>query len=148
LADALATQAARLIVSALHQLPSLTPTAQDESRATHAPLLVKEDGFVRWQESAQAVLDRHRGVAAWPQTTAFVGGVRLKLAGLSVVADQSEETGQVIRADGDALIVACGAGAVRIQTLQPEARKPQAAAQWWQAQGQPPRFDLWEPQQP
>lgn len=148
LSGALAAQAARLIVSALHQLPDLTPTPQDESEATHAPLLVKEDGFVRWQESAQAVLNRYRGVAAWPQTTAFVAGVRLKLAGLSVMADQTGEAGQIIRADGDALIVACGTGAVRIQTFQPEARKPQAAAQWWQAQGQPPRFDLWEPQQP
>ncbi|WP_240740873.1 methionyl-tRNA formyltransferase [Deinococcus sp. Arct2-2] len=156
LADALATQAARLIVSALHDLPTLIPTAQDDSQATHAPLLVKEDGFVRWQESAQAVVNRHRGVAAWPQTTAFVGGSRLKLAGLSVVAESGgevdqTEAGQILRADGDALIVACGVGAVRIQTVQPEARKPQAAAQWWQAQaapGQPSHFDLWEPTQP
>lgn len=146
LADALATQAARLIVSALHGLSDLIPVPQDDSQATHAPLLVKEDGFVRWQESAQAVVNRFRGVAAWPQTTAFVGGSRLKLAGLAVVeGENGGEAGQILRADGDALIVACGVGAVRIQTVQPEARKPQAATQWWQAHA---RFDVWEPAQP
>ncbi|MFB9990760.1 methionyl-tRNA formyltransferase [Deinococcus oregonensis] len=153
LADALATQAARLIVSALHGLADLVPTAQDETQATHAPLLVKEDGFVRWPESAQAVVNRFRGVAAWPQTTAFVGGSRLKLAGLSVAeagesgGQSGGEAGQILRAEDDALIVACGVGAVRVQSVQPEARKPQPAAQWWQAQGQP-RFDLWEPAHP
>jgi methionyl-tRNA formyltransferase len=152
LSGALAEQAARLIVTALHQLADLVPTMQDEAQATHAPLLVKEDGFVRWQDSAVAVVNRFRGVAAWPQTTAFVGGSRLKLAGLCVADPEATQgggaPGQVVRADGDALIVACAVGAVRIQTVQPEARKPQPAAQWWQTQGQPPQFDLWEPQQP
>ncbi|GAA5535191.1 methionyl-tRNA formyltransferase [Deinococcus aluminii] len=144
LAEALSAQAARLIVEALSRLPGLTPVPQDESKATHAPLLVKEDGFVRWQDSAQAVVNLSRGVAAWPQTTAFLNGARLKLSGLSATEGQGQP-GEVLRADGEGLTVACGEGAVRVRTVQPEARKAQAAQVWAQGAGAGPgtRFDLW-----
>ncbi|MEW6420606.1 MAG: methionyl-tRNA formyltransferase [Deinococcota bacterium] len=146
LADALGVQAARLIVEVLSSLPDLKPWPQDETRATSAPMLVKEDGFVRWQDSAPAVVNRYRGVAAWPQTTAFLKGARLKLGGLSVTNGQGQP-GEVLHVDGAGLTVACGEGAVRVQTVQPEARKAQAAAVWAQGAGVGPgtRFDLWEP---
>lgn len=146
LSDALSTQAAGLIVQALEQLDTLTPQPQDGAQATHAPMLVKEDGFVRWADPARAVVDRYRGVAAWPQTTAFLGGARLKLSGLSVV-DGSGEPGNVLRADDSGLTVTCGDGAVLIRTAQPETRRAQPAGAWAQAAGVGPgsRFDLWEP---
>lgn len=149
LSDALSAQAAALIVRALRDLDALQPRPQDEAQATHAPMLVKEDGFVRWQDSAQAVVDRYRGVAAWPQTTAFFGGRRLKLSGLSVTAGQGQP-GQILGSGPEGLTVACGSGAVLIPTVQPEAKKPQPAPVW--AQGQAvrvgARFDLWEPAAP
>lgn len=143
LSEALSSQAAALIVKALHHLDALTPQPQDENAATHAPMLVKEDGFVRWQDSAQAVVNRSRGVAAWPQTTAFLEGKRLKLSGLSVT-EGAGQAGQILRLDEGGLVVACGAGAVKIATLQPEAKKPQPAQVW--AQGSEAqrgeRFDI------
>lgn len=149
LSEALSVQAAGLIVKALRDLDALRPQPQDEAQATHAPMLVKEDGFVRWQDPAQAVVDRYRGVAAWPQTTAFFGGKRLKLSGLSVAAGQGE-SGEILSVQAEGLTVACGSGAVLIRTVQPEAKKPQPAQVW--AQGQDvkvgTRFDLWEPAAP
>ena len=149
LSDALSAQAAGLIVRALRDLDALQPRPQDEAQATHAAMLVKEDGFVRWADPAQAVVDRYRGVAAWPQTTAFFGGRRLKLAGLSVVAGQGQP-GQILGSGPEGLTVACGSGAVLIGSVQPEAKKPQPAQVW--AQGQDvevgARFDLWEPAAP
>jgi methionyl-tRNA formyltransferase len=146
LADALAVQAARLIVEALTRLPDLLHTPQDDAQATHAPMLVKEDGFVRWHEAARAVVNRYRGVAAWPQTTAFLGGARLKLGGLSF-ADGAGQPGEVLWVDSDGLTVTCGVGAVRVQTVQPEARKVQPAQVWAHGAGVTAgtRFDLWEP---
>ncbi|MBZ9714812.1 methionyl-tRNA formyltransferase [Deinococcus multiflagellatus] len=149
LADALSTQAARLIVQALGQLGNLSPTPQDHAQATHAPMLVKEDGFVRWTDGAQAVVDRFRGVAAWPQTTAFLGGARLKLGGLRVAAGQGQP-GEVLAVTNEGLTVACGEGAVTVATVQPEARKAQPAALWAQTAGAGPgtRLDLWQPPAP
>ncbi len=146
LADALSTQASRLIVQALSDLDGLSPTPQDEALATHAPMLVKEDGFVRWTDTAAQIVNRSRGVAAWPQTTAFLGGARLKLGGLSVTA-RSGQPGEVLGVSEDGLTVAAQEGAVLIRTVQPEARKAQAAHTWAQGAGIKPgtRLDLWEP---
>ena len=148
LSDALAGQAARLIVTALERLGrgELTPTPQDDSAATHAPMLVKEDGFVRWTDSALAVVNRYRGVAAWPQTTAFLNGARLKLGGLSV-GEGAGAPGEVVGMDAEGLLVACASGVVRVQTVQPETRRPQPASTWAASAGARvrTRFDLWTP---
>ncbi len=146
LADALSAQAARLIVQALSTLDTLTPTPQDESQATHAPMLVKEDGFVRWQDPAQQVVNRYRGVAAWPQTTAFLNGARVKLGGLKLAEGQGQP-GELLRIEEGGVVVACGSGAVSIAQVQPETKKAQPAQQWASAAGlgQGTRFDLWSP---
>lgn len=150
LSDALAGQAARLIVTALERLSrgELSPTPQDDAAATHAPMLVKEDGFVRWTDPAQAVVNRFRGVAAWPQTTAFLGGARLKLGGLSVT-DGTGQPGEVLAVDAAGLLVACAGGTIRVQTVQPETRRPQPAQVWAATAGVEvgTRFDVWSPQQ-
>lgn len=149
LADALSAQAARLIVQALSDLDGLQPTPQDETLATHAPMLVKEDGFVRWTDTAAQIVNRHRGVAAWPQTTAFLGGARLKLGGLSVTAG-SGQPGEVLAVTEGGLTVAAQTDAVLIRTVQPEARKAQPAHTWAQGAGvtRGTRLDLWEPTAP
>lgn len=146
LSDALSRQAARLIVRALHSLDDLTPRPQDESHATHAGMLDKAHGFVRWADTAAQVVNRYRGVAGWPQTTAFLNGARLKLNGLSLTEGHGQP-GEVLRVDDTGLTVACGVGAVHIRTVQPEAKKPQPAQVWAPAAGVHPgtRFDLWEP---
>ncbi len=145
LSGALAGQAARLIVAALKRLGrDLTPTPQDGAAATHAPMLVKEDGFVRWTDSAQAVVNRYRGVAAWPQTTAFLNGARLKLGGLSV-EEGAGQPGEILGVDASGVLIACGSGAVRVWTVQPEARRAQPAQIWATSAGVGAGmcFDLW-----
>lgn len=144
LAEALSTQAAGLIVQALSHLDELKPQAQDGGQASHAPMLQKEDGFVRWPDTAQEVVNRYRGVAAWPQTTAFLRGSRLKLSGLSVTEGEGEP-GELLRVGESGLTVACGTGAVLVKTVQPETKKPQPAQVWAQAVGvgRGARFDLW-----
>ncbi|NTY00960.1 methionyl-tRNA formyltransferase [Deinococcus sp. JMULE3] len=146
LADALSAQASRLIVQALSNLDGLSPTPQDEAQATHAPMLVKADGFVRWGDTAAQIVNRSRGVAAWPQTTAFLGGARLKLGGLSVTTG-SGQPGEVLGVSEGGLTVAAQEGAVLIRTVQPEARKAQPAHTWAHAAGIKPgtRLDIWEP---
>ncbi|MFC4452219.1 methionyl-tRNA formyltransferase [Deinococcus sonorensis] len=134
LADALQQQAARLIVAALAQLDTLTPTPQDEQQATLAPLLEKRDGEVRWHESAQAVYNRYRGVYSWPQSSGRIGGQRLTLRQMQLAAGQGAP-GEVLAADAQGVLVACGEGAVRLLTVQPDSRRPMPAADWWRGSG-------------
>ncbi|AFZ67867.1 methionyl-tRNA formyltransferase [Deinococcus peraridilitoris] len=133
LSHALAQQASGLIVRALREIETLTPQAQNDAEATHAPLLSKEDGVVRWQESAAAVYNRFRGVYAWPGTTASWGSVRVKLNALRPTDGQGEG-GEVI-GTREGLIVACGEGAVEVLALQSESKKSLPALEWWRGVG-------------
>lgn len=143
LSEALSAQAARLIVDALGHLDGLVPTPQIEAQASHAPLLSKEDGYVRWTDPAQAVYDRYRGVYAWPQTTAFLNGARLKLNALRP-AEGLGLPGEVLGTSASGLLVACGEGAIELLSVQPEGKKPTPALDWWRGAGLDigVRFDL------
>lgn len=132
LSQALAVQASRLIVQALRNLDRLTPTPQDDAGATFAPLLTKEDGFVRWEDGARAVYNRYRGVYAWPGTSAVWRGGRVKLNALRP-AEGSGTPGEVL-ALREGLVVACGKGAVELLTLQSESKRALSAAEWWRGQ--------------
>lgn len=134
LSAALSEQAARLIVEALSQLDGLTPMPQDEAQATHAPLLDKEDGRVRWTESARAVFDRYRGVYSWPGSFTTWRGRLLKITGMRL-GEGLGEPGEIVSLSPGGLTVACGEGAVELITVQPEGKRPMPAADWWRGAG-------------
>jgi len=68
LSDRLAEAGAPLMTETLHGLAAgtLAGHAQDHSRATHAPLLKKEDGRIDWTRTAEEIFNRMRGFAPWP----------------------------------------------------------------------------------
>ncbi|WP_407539719.1 methionyl-tRNA formyltransferase [Deinococcus radiomollis] len=148
LAAGLQRQAARLIVQALGNLDALVAQPQDDSLATHAPMLSKADGEVCWQDTAAAVYDRYRGVFAWPQSTASFAGKRLKLSLVRPAAGALfGQPGEVLAVDRESVTVACGEGALELLTVQPETRKPVPAPDWWRGAGASlgTRFDLTAP---
>ncbi|WP_293909274.1 methionyl-tRNA formyltransferase [Deinococcus sp.] len=134
LSAALQPQAARLIVQVLNTLDDLHPVPQADAGATHAPMLGKSDGDVRWTDSAAQIYERYRGVYAWPQTSAFVNGRRLKVPELRP-AEGHGAPGEVLNIGQDGLLVACGEGAVLLGTVQPEGKKPMPAADWQRGGG-------------
>ncbi len=148
LAAALQLQAARLIVQALGSLDALTPRPQDTQAATHAPMLSKQDGEVRWQDGAQAIYDRYRGVFAWPQTTASFAGKRVKLNTIRpLLGEVIGQPGQILEVTPRSVVVACGQGATELLMVQPESRKPMPAPDWWNGAAATvgARFDLTVP---
>src|SRR5215472_7069495 len=68
LAPRLAEMGADLLVETLHGLEAGTihPRKQDESQATLAPILKKEDGEIDFRRSAHEILNRLRGFQPWP----------------------------------------------------------------------------------
>jgi methionyl-tRNA formyltransferase len=55
---------------------TLHPTAQDDSRASTAPLLKKEDGRINWNLPAQTTFNRMRAFTPWPGAyTSFRGAI-------------------------------------------------------------------------
>jgi methionyl-tRNA formyltransferase len=124
--DRLAEEGAKLLVETLHLLKkgTLKPRAQDDSQATHAPMLVKEDGEIDWKEEAKKICCRIRGLDPWPGGFTLWRGKRLKLFGCYPLSISTQaRPGTVIAANEGGLQVACGKGVVLIKTLQLEGRR-------------------------
>ena len=124
--DRLAEEGAKLLVETLHLLKKgkLKPRAQDDSQATYAPMLVKEDGEIDWNEEANKICCRIRGLDPWPGGFTLWQGKRLKLFGCQPLSISTQaKPGTVIAADEGGLQVASGKGVALIKTLQLEGRR-------------------------
>jgi len=111
---------------------SLKPTPQDNSKATFAPILKKEHGFIDWHMVAVEIHNRVRAFNPWPGTVAKFRGVTCKIVktaiGGSAEAQAPQpaaplQSGFIVVARGS-LAVVCGDGALlEIVLIQPENRK-------------------------
>ena len=119
-----------VLKKALAQLRAnkLTPIKQDDSLATHAPLLKKEDGLVDWSRSAEQISCLIRGLDPWPTTYTTLSGKRFRLFTPQVVdltdyQDKGDAPGTVCRADHNGLVAKTGKGSLLIREVQPEGSK-------------------------
>jgi len=111
--DALAALGARLIVRALAE--PAHPVPQTDDGACYAPRLTREDGRIDWSRDAGAIDRQVRALTPWPGAFSTLGDVTVKIAAATPVAGASGVPGTVL---DDALLVACGTGALRIDRLQ------------------------------
>lgn len=111
--DRLAGIGAEAVVDALSRLDTLTPEPQPEAGVTYAAKIDKAEARVDWSRPATEVDRLIRGLAPFPGAWTEIGGERVKLL-LSERADGTGAPGTVL----DGLTIACGAGAVRILTVQ------------------------------
>ncbi|WP_117237690.1 methionyl-tRNA formyltransferase [Thermus sediminis] len=133
LSERLRDKGVELLLQVLEDLPHLTPTPQ-EGEASYAPLLTKEEGRVRFAESAEAIYNRHRGVQPWPGSHFFHGGKRVKV--LKMRPEPGEgEPGVVQAVDREGVLVGTGEGIIRLLEVQPEGRRPMPAADWARGYG-------------
>lgn len=121
--------AALLEALALLEAGSLPSTPQDDSLATLAPLLQKDDGRIRWEDPANAIANRFRGVFGWPGSWTHHQGRLLKVHALAPVAAEGE-AGRVLSVDSDGVTVAAGQGAVLLSEVQPEGKARMMAVAW------------------
>lgn len=114
--DSLAQAGAALIGPTLRGLASdrLTPEPQDERLVTYAAKLTREDGIIDWRQSAKRIHAQVRALVPWPGCQFAVGGERIKLLAVEP-AEGTGAPGELLSADG---IVACGAGSVRLTSVQ------------------------------
>jgi methionyl-tRNA formyltransferase len=140
----LAELGAGLLVVTLDGLASgiVTPRAQDESLATFAPKLTKEDGRIDWSLPARRVVDLVRGVNPWPGAYTHLDGRPLKVwkAAAAGAAAAGAAPGTILAASfADGLRVACGeGGAVALLNVQLEGKKPLPAAEFLRGHGVAP----------
>lgn len=129
----LSTLGAALLVDTLDRLAvgPVEEVPQDESQATYAHRLTKDDGIVDWARAASAIHNQIRGLHPWPHAFSYVGGQRLILLRSTWSAeDVNAEPGTIVVAQGDELRVATSAGTLLITELQAEGRRASRAREF------------------
>jgi len=128
LAARMAQEGAELVVETLEKVArgEISPRPQDDSLASLAPMLKKEDGRIDWQLAAHAVYNRIRGLAPWPGAyTAFRGRmchVWGRPAGPP--AGAGDAAPGALEVAGGELFVRCGEGTwLRVDAVQLEGRR-------------------------
>lgn len=132
--QSLALLGADLLVDTLPGLAAGTVVElpQDESQATYAPRLTKDEGLIDWNAAATTIHNRIRGLRPWPMAFGFLEGVRLVFhrARLSGREPTGAVAGAIIGTDA-AMTVSTGDGrAIEILQLQPEGRRVMTAREF------------------
>lgn len=106
---------------------TLTPEKQDDSVSSYAPMLKKADGLIDWSLSAISIHNQIRGLYPWPGTFTYLDGEVLKVAE-SRIAKDNGSPGEVLKAEANQVLVACGVGALELRKLQLPGKKMLPAA--------------------
>jgi methionyl-tRNA formyltransferase len=122
----LAPLGGRLMLETIQKLKegSLEAKPQDETAATLAPMLKKEDGAIDWRLEANQIERRIRGLTPWPSAYTQRHGKLLKIHRARLIAGRDgADPGEVVRADSHGLWVATGTGILSLEEVQLEGRR-------------------------
>lgn len=113
---------------------------QDESRATVIHVLTREDGWIDWERPAEAIDRQVRALQPWPGAWTTARGRRLHVRGAHPgrVAAGSPPGQVVAGGAGEGPRVACGAGSLILDLVQPEGRGVMPGADWLRGQASGP----------
>ncbi len=121
--DRLAEAGARLLLQTLADIESgrVKYTVQDDSKATYAPALTREDGLVAWEKQADEIFNLVRGLDPWPGAFTYLGSKILKIWRVkkTELPDPKDSVpGCVLQSCGNKLLVKTGKGVIEIVELQ------------------------------
>jgi methionyl-tRNA formyltransferase len=132
--DRLAQLGAELLVETIPDYVAghILPRPQPEEGASYAAKIKKEDGKIDWNEPAAKILNRMRAFTPWPGVFTFLktesklqllkiwkGGIAGEISG-GDAALRRPRPGEILSADKNGIVAACGEKALRILELQRE----------------------------
>ncbi|HEY4692342.1 MAG TPA: methionyl-tRNA formyltransferase [Bellilinea sp.] len=102
---------------------AIQPAAQDESLATYAPMIKKEDGLLDFSQPAELLHHKVRAYNPWPGTSFVWDGQTLKVLRSSVSDSDKIQAGQRGIIHGMPA-VGTTQGALILEEIQPAGKKP------------------------
>lgn len=127
--DRLAKLGAELLVQTIpdYVAGKISATPQPANGASYARKITREDGKLDWSQPATVLWNRVRGFTPWPGAYTFhaAGGKSrlIKISAVQPVASAKGAPGEILRADKQGVLVACGEGGLEIRSLQKEGGK-------------------------
>ena len=98
-------------------------TPQDEAQVVWAPALTKDDGRIDWTQPTLSLHNRIRGVQPWPGAYTQLGNKTLKIHRALPAEARRTKAGEVVKAEGEDLLVGTGDGQLRLLEVQLEGKK-------------------------
>lgn len=122
----LAQLGAKLLIETLPKIAdgSLKRIKQDESKATYAPMVFKDQGVIDYNKSAEEICCLVRGFNSWPTASTKYNGEVMKVH--KAVCGKSGDfgpLGNVISADKHGIEVSCKGGSVIFTNIQMPGKK-------------------------
>ncbi|MDE6709163.1 MAG: methionyl-tRNA formyltransferase [Oscillospiraceae bacterium] len=110
---------------------SLTPIKQDDSLASHAPMITKDMCPIDFSKTAQEVHNHIRGLSSFPCATAMLGDKRLKIFKSEITGDKiaGKQSGTVVNVK-DFTVVCGDGGCVRFTEIQADGGKRMKSADY------------------
>ena len=130
--DRLAGLGARMIVEALDRLEAGNARfdAQDDSLATYAKKLTKDEALLDWSQPADVLERQVRAFDPWPVAETRLDGQQLRIwAAHAGAVTEPGPPGTVLAGDVRGITVATGDGALVLDRVQLPGRRPVAGAE-------------------
>ena len=130
--DALANMGASLAVEALDKIKdgTIVPEKQDDSKASYAKIILKQDGKIDFSKSPREVERLIRGFDPWPGAFCFYsaddGGQALMMKlwkAQPLDVDCSKNFGTIIEADDNGIKISCGGKILLVTEIQVPGKK-------------------------
>lgn len=132
--DQLKDVGARLLIKTLRGLEAgvIKPTPQDDSKASYAPLLKKEDGRIDWTLKPEEIRNLIRGLYSWPGAYTHWEGKQIKIFNARVLSDErhTDEPGTILTVSSEGISVATPRGVLLITELQPQNKNRMSVAEF------------------
>ncbi|MBO5714544.1 MAG: methionyl-tRNA formyltransferase [Clostridia bacterium] len=122
--DRLSVLGANLIIKALNLIKDgkANFTVQDHSKSTTTKIIKKEMAKIDFTKTANEVVNQIRAFNPSPIAFTFFNGEQYKIYKAQAV-EGNGQSGEIINST-DSLIIACGSGAISVETIQRQGGKP------------------------
>ncbi|MGI6204159.1 MAG: methionyl-tRNA formyltransferase [Anaerovoracaceae bacterium] len=133
LTEELAAMGAEALVSALPGIADGTNEGvpQDESRATYAGMIRKQDGRIDFTKTPEQIDCMIRGYDPWPGAYAMLGGRTFKIWDAEPLEGKCDEApGTVVGCSPDGIDISAGGGILRAKVVQATGKKRMPASEF------------------
>lgn len=132
--EELAVIGSELIVEVLKMIEEGNPpeeVVQDDSLATHAPMIFKQDGIIDFSLSAEEIERKTRALDPWPGAFTTMNGETFKIWEAEPVKESSDEApGTVVSAGSEGIGISTGEGILMAKVIQVPGKKRVAVSEF------------------
>ncbi|WP_421384521.1 methionyl-tRNA formyltransferase [Bacillus salacetis] len=136
--DKLSEAGAKLLIETLPALLNgeISPQKQDESKATFAWNIKREQEKIDWAKPGEEIYNHVRGMHPWPVAYTSLDGSVLKVWWSEKVQGPEGTPGEITAVEEDGIVVATGSTtSIKITELQPSGKKRMSAKDYLRGAG-------------